>query len=179
MRRIRNKVTTVMRGFMPIAAGAIALTALALAGCGGSSDDSSGADGAAGTDRSPILIAAGNRSTYDPESDEVIEIDSEGALRMMYRKITGKEEMIWPSTDFSARKMYGIMLPAVKGGESVDVYRIEQEDGAVVIHAQRAIAGPKCKSANKEGRPWSVYETRKFTGKPRLEIVEVEGSSCD
>lgn len=171
---------TVKGASRAVALAALLALALLAAGCG---DDDSGT-GETGklppaTDTTPILIAAGNESKNEVKEDSVYLISGEGTLRQMYQRVTGVSDMNWSTTDFKTRVMYGVQLKPTKAGESVDVYKIEQGDGEVIVHAYRTLAGEKCKLANKTTRPWAVYETGPKRGKPRLELTDATGSSCD
>lgn len=159
---------------------ALLLFALFAVGCG--DDDGGLADTGKqppATDTTPILIAAGNDSKNKVKEDSVFQISGEGTLRQMYQKVTGVSDMNWSSTDFKTRVMYGIQLKPTKGGESVDVYKIEQGNGEVIVHAYRTLAGDKCPLAEKTTRPYAVYETGPKRGAPRLELTESTGSTCD
>lgn len=154
--------------------------ALMVAGCGDSDTETADVDSdTPATDTTPILIAAGNDSKAKVKADAVYLISGPGTLRQMYQSVTGVSDMNWSSTDFKTRVMYGVQLEPTKGGESVDIHTIEQGDGEVILHGYRTVAGSKCPLSKKTTTPYAVYETGPKRGKPRLDLSDAVGSTCD
>lgn len=171
-------IVNTVKGARVVTALAFALAfAFIVTGCG---DSSTGTGQQSATiDSTPISIASGNDSKHKVKADSVYQISNDEALQQMHKRVTGANDSNWPSTDFKSRVMYGIELKPTKGGESVDVYEIEQGNGQVIIRANRTKAGEKCPLSKKTTTPYAVYETGPKRGKPRLELTDSIGSTCD
>lgn len=127
----------------------------------------------------PVQIYGADKSGKVVDKDTVVIVKSQKQFEKLQKQIfKGMEERPLPSTDFKTRQMIVVFLKPKKDGASAQVTIVRKRKDGFTVETLRLLPGKGCPNVGDDTQPYSIVETDKLPGDPKLVVENQDRPPC-
>ncbi len=126
----------------------------------------------------PVQIYGADNSGKKVSEDTLVIVRSQSAFERLQKQLfKGEEERPLPGTDFKTRQMIVALLEPKDDGASAQITTVRKRKDGFTVTALRLLPGKGCRN-DLNTRPYSIVETDRLKGTPKLIVEDQRQPAC-
>ena len=121
----------------------------------------------------PIQVLSGIDTGVRVDEPTVIVVQSDAALKKLTKEhARGGDTDTIMGADFKTRQLVGVFVPKQEAGSQLSISSVQENKSKdqIIVKASLLSPGEGCKTKGYPPYPYSIVNTRKMTGEPKLVI---------